>query len=43
VLVLHFTPQQIRWGPEEVISQIRAALEAGRQRPRLPLITRPAA
>ena len=43
VLLLHFTPQQIRSTPEEVISQIRAALDAGRQRPRLPLVTRPAA
>jgi very-short-patch-repair endonuclease len=43
VLLLHFTPRQIRSSPEEVISQIRAALDAGRQRPRLPLITRPAA
>jgi hypothetical protein len=43
VLLLHFTPRQIRSAPEEVIAQIRAALAAGRGRPRLALITRPAA
>jgi very-short-patch-repair endonuclease len=43
VLLLHFTPGQIRSAPEEVITQIRAALAAGRGRPRLPIVTRPAA
>ncbi len=43
VLLLHFTPSQIRSAPEEVITQIRAALAAGRARPRLPIVTRPAA
>jgi very-short-patch-repair endonuclease len=43
VLLLHFTPGQIRSAPEEVITQIRAALAAGRGRARLPIVTRPAA
>jgi very-short-patch-repair endonuclease len=43
VLLLHFTPGQIRSAPEEVITQIRAALVAGRGRARLPIVTRPAA
>jgi hypothetical protein len=43
VLLLHFTPRQIRSAPEEVITQIRAALAAGRGRARLPIVTRPAA
>ena len=32
VLLLHFTPAQIRTAPEEVVGQIRAALAAGRGR-----------
>jgi hypothetical protein len=43
VLLLHFTPGQIRTQPGEATTQIRAALTAGRARPRLPLTTRPAA
>jgi hypothetical protein len=43
VLLLHFTPRQIRSTPQEVTAQIRAALSAGRGRPRLPLTARPAA
>jgi hypothetical protein len=43
VLLLHFTPGQIRSAPEEVITQVRAALAAGRGRARLPIVTRPAA
>jgi hypothetical protein len=43
VLVLHFTPRQIRTAPEEVTTQIRAALATGRKRPRLALTARPAA
>jgi hypothetical protein len=43
VLLLHFTPSQIRSAPEEVITQVRAALAAGRGRARLPIVTRPAA
>ena len=37
VLLLHFTPQQIRTAPGEVAAQIRAALAAGRERPRIGL------
>ena len=43
VLLLHFTPRQIRGQPEEVVAQIRAALAAGRGRPRLPITHRTAA
>jgi very-short-patch-repair endonuclease len=32
VLLLHFTPAQIRTAPEEVVTQVRAALAAGRGR-----------
>ncbi len=35
VLLLHFTPRQIRTAPDEVAAHIRAALAAGRERPRL--------
>ena len=42
VLVLHFTPRQIRAEPQEVVAQIRAALVAGRGRPPLRLTARPA-
>jgi very-short-patch-repair endonuclease len=43
VLLLHFTPRQIRTEPAEVTAQIRAALEAGRERAPLALTTRAAA
>jgi hypothetical protein len=43
VLLLHFTPKQIRSQPEEVVAQIRAALAAGRGRARLPITYRTAA
>jgi hypothetical protein len=43
VLLLHFTPKQIRGQPEEVVAQIRAALAAGRGRARLPITYRTAA
>ena len=43
VLLLHFTPKQIRGQPEEVVAQIRAALAAGRGRARLPITHRTAA
>lgn len=42
IIVLHFTPRQIREEPERIIEQIRAALAKGLARPRLPLHTRPA-
>jgi very-short-patch-repair endonuclease len=35
VLLLHFTPRQIRTQPDEVVARIRAALASGSQRPRL--------
>jgi hypothetical protein len=35
ILVLHFTPTQVRTGPTAVATGIRAALQAGRQRPAL--------
>jgi very-short-patch-repair endonuclease len=41
ILVLHFSPRQIRTDPREVIAAIRAALEAGR--PALGITTRRAA
>ena len=43
VLLLHFTPKQIRDRPDEVMAQIRAALVAGRGRPPLPITYRAAA
>jgi very-short-patch-repair endonuclease len=43
VLLLHFTPKQIRGRPDEVLDQIRAALVAGRGRPPLPITYRTAA
>jgi very-short-patch-repair endonuclease len=43
VLLLHFTPKQIRDRPDEVVDQIRAALVAGRGRPPLPITFRTAA
>jgi hypothetical protein len=43
VLLLHFTPKQIRGQPEEVVAQIRAALAAGRGRARLAITYRTAA
>ncbi len=37
VLLLHFTPRQIRTAPEEVAAQLRAALAAGHRRPPIAL------
>jgi hypothetical protein len=37
VLLLHFTPRQIRSAPDEVVAQIRSALATGQQRPRIAL------
>jgi hypothetical protein len=42
ILVLHFTPGQLRARPAEVIAQLRSALEKGRQRSPLPIRTVPA-
>jgi hypothetical protein len=43
IVVLHFTPGQIRAKPGQVVTDIRAALLAGRQRPALEVRARPAA
>jgi hypothetical protein len=43
ILLLHFTPGQIRAQPGEVAAAIRKALAAGGARPRLPIRTFPAA
>jgi hypothetical protein len=42
VLLLHFSPQQIRTDPDGVVRDIRSALAAGRGQPPLPLRARPA-
>lgn len=43
ILVLHFTPAEIRSSPETVAAAIADTLRAGRTRSALPLIARPAA
>jgi very-short-patch-repair endonuclease len=43
IIVLHFTPRQIRTQPQMVIRAITQALGAGQRRPRLPLRAVPAA
>jgi hypothetical protein len=43
ILVLHFTPGQIRSDPATVIAALTDALKAGRARPPLPIRARPAA
>jgi hypothetical protein len=43
ILVLHFTPAQIRSSPQTVAATIADTLRIGRARPTLPLIARPAA
>jgi hypothetical protein len=43
ILVLHFTPRQIRTEPVRVIATIRATLAVGTARPVLGIIARPAA
>jgi very-short-patch-repair endonuclease len=42
ILVLHFTPAQIRAEPERIAAHIRSALAVGHSRPALPIRTRPA-
>jgi hypothetical protein len=42
ILVMHFTPAQIRAEPVRVIADIRSALSAGRARPALPVHALPA-
>jgi hypothetical protein len=43
ILVLHFSPRQIRTQPAEVLLNINDAIAAGRARPRLPIQARTAA
>jgi hypothetical protein len=43
ILVLHFTPNQIRRTPGPVVATIDKTLRAGLARPKLPVVTRPAA
>jgi very-short-patch-repair endonuclease len=43
ILVLHFTPRQIRTDPRRVIAAITDTLAAGAVRPVLPLTARQAA
>jgi very-short-patch-repair endonuclease len=43
ILVLHFTPGQIRSDPAAVVTAIADTLRAGRARPALPVSARPAA
>lgn len=43
ILVLHFTPGQIRADPATVVAAIADTLRAGRARPALPIAARPAA
>lgn len=43
ILVLHFSPRQIRSEPATVVAKIADALTAGRARPPLPISARPAA
>ena len=42
IIVLHFTPRQIRSGRRAVAEEIRSALQAGRDRPALSIQARPA-
>jgi hypothetical protein len=39
ILALHFPPKRIKTDPAGIISEIRAAIEEGRRRPRLPITT----
>ena len=43
IMVLHFTPSQVRAEPARVTAEIRSALQAGQRRPALALRTLPAA
>ncbi|MGN6793132.1 MAG: hypothetical protein ACTHJW_12180 [Streptosporangiaceae bacterium] len=42
ILVLHYAPRRIRTDGAAVVAEIRAGLEAGRKRPRLPIRAVPA-
>jgi hypothetical protein len=41
IIVLHFTPRRIRTEPGEVINSLRTAVQAGLQRPQLPIHAEP--
>jgi hypothetical protein len=43
ILVLHFTPRQIRFEPATVVAAVADTLQAGRTRPALPITARQAA
>jgi hypothetical protein len=43
ILVLHFTPSEIRRSPRIVVATLENAIRAGRARPSLPVVARPAA
>lgn len=43
ILVLHFTPRQVRSAPAAVVALVRDTLRAGQARPPLPITARPAA
>ena len=42
ILALHFPPRRIKTDPAGIISELRAAIEEGRRRPRLPITALPA-
>jgi hypothetical protein len=37
ILVLHYTPRRVRANGADVVAELRAAIEAGRRRPPLPI------
>jgi hypothetical protein len=43
ILVLHFTPSQVRRSPRMVVATLENAIRAGRARPNLSVVARPAA
>jgi hypothetical protein len=43
IIVVHFTPRQVRVGPQNVVATIAGALSTGRARPRLPIQAKHAA
>jgi very-short-patch-repair endonuclease len=43
IILLHFSPNQIRAEPATVVADLKAALAAGRARPRVPVRARPSA
>jgi hypothetical protein len=43
IFPLHFSPKRIKTDPDGIINELRAAIEAGRRRPPLPITALPAA